>query len=225
MFFDYAFGFVLLWDPKGSVVATDAFIPRRRSALAGHSDGHSVRKDNCLSSVPSRWQRRINKLGYSKSLSGLLYASPICKGTIFVRHDEHRVPLRHQYPCKSTFWYIQTDVWIHANSSLEPRKREFCTVKTGLLQAFDIFFSLWKFFITAVKNFFQAYENFWKLEWSSEEDLALQFGVKQFHFCPGKEPIQLHFCHLACFVFCIIVHAYHCIILSTSHYYRTPNYW
>ena len=30
--FDYAFGFVLLWDPKGSVVATDANAPRRRSA-------------------------------------------------------------------------------------------------------------------------------------------------------------------------------------------------
>ena len=27
---DFAFGLVLLWDPKGSVVATDAFIPRRR---------------------------------------------------------------------------------------------------------------------------------------------------------------------------------------------------
>ena len=34
---DFAFGLVLLWDPKGSVVATDAFIPRRRVC---HPDGH-----------------------------------------------------------------------------------------------------------------------------------------------------------------------------------------
>ena len=34
---DFAFGLVLLWDPKGSVVATDAFIPRRRVC---HPDGN-----------------------------------------------------------------------------------------------------------------------------------------------------------------------------------------
>ena len=32
--FDYVFDFVLLWEPKGSVVATDANVPRRRCALA-----------------------------------------------------------------------------------------------------------------------------------------------------------------------------------------------
>ena len=37
--FDYVFDFVLLWEPKGSVVATDANVPRRRCALAGHPDG------------------------------------------------------------------------------------------------------------------------------------------------------------------------------------------
>ena len=32
--FDYVFDFVLLWEPKGSVGATDANVPRRRCALA-----------------------------------------------------------------------------------------------------------------------------------------------------------------------------------------------
>ena len=41
---DFAFGLVLLWDPKGSVVATDAFIPRRRVYRPDGSEGEATRK-------------------------------------------------------------------------------------------------------------------------------------------------------------------------------------
>ena len=50
---DFAFGLVLLWDPKGSVVVnaersacprTDAFIPRRRVYRPDGSEGEATRK-------------------------------------------------------------------------------------------------------------------------------------------------------------------------------------
>ena len=48
---DYVFDFVLLWEPKGSVVATDANVPRRRYALAAIRMSTSVA---CTESVSSR---------------------------------------------------------------------------------------------------------------------------------------------------------------------------
>ena len=48
---DYVFDFVLLWEPKGSVVATDANVPRRRYALAAIRMSTSVA---CTEPVSSR---------------------------------------------------------------------------------------------------------------------------------------------------------------------------
>ena len=79
--FDYAFGFVLLWDPKGSVVATDANTPRRRYALAGLRGGALItRRGRGL--TRKSFSRRVISHGWArmdtdKRIAPLAFASGV----------------------------------------------------------------------------------------------------------------------------------------------------